>query len=239
MTKSKSLLCAILCFFIYFAQAILYSLFIGTFNMKTDTATIISNLVTLLFAAILIGNKKRAKYFGFNKIKTDSKIVLFMPMLIIPLINLLYLFNPEHSVEQNIFTLIFIGIYIGVMEELIFRSFLFRAIEERFNVKCAIAVSSVVFGLYHLVNLTAMSIELVILQVIYSAAIGVSFAVVFHISKSLFPCIIIHALTDITAFLFAEDMHITFEVIGLVITIFIAVFYCVLYAKNTKEINLK
>jgi membrane protease YdiL (CAAX protease family) len=233
--KTRSLLCAILCFFFYFAQAILYSLFMGTFNMTAEIATIISNLISLLLTVFLIRNKKRAEYFGLCMLKIDGSMVFSLPLLIIPMVNLLYILLQKYPIEQNIFMLIFISIYIGIMEELIFRGFLFRAVEEHLNAKWAVIVSSIVFGLYHLVNLTTMSMELVIIQVIYSTAIGFSFAVVFYISKSLLPCIIIHSLTDIMAFIFAYDVRFEYETIGMVIIIIIAVLYGIIYVKKIKK----
>lgn len=237
MAKSKSLLCAILSFLIYFFQAILYNLLTGSFDMRADTATIISCLFAVFFAALLINNKKRVEYFGFNLLKIDKTTLYYLPLIAIPMVNLLYLLCPERSIIQDIFICLFNGIYVGIMEELIFRGFLFRAIEERLNVKWAISVSSILFGLYHLVNLNAMPVELVIIQIIYAIAIGISFAIVFHISNSLLPCIIIHTLTDIVAFLFTTNMRYDFEIIGLVITILIAVFYGIIYAKNIIKID--
>jgi membrane protease YdiL (CAAX protease family) len=206
--------------------------------MNIYTATIISNLVSLILSAILVRNKERAEYFGLCIPKIGSNIVIFLPLLIIPMINLLYVLTPGNHIEQNIFMLVFIGIYIGIMEELIFRGFLFRAVEERLNIKWAVIISSITFGLYHLVNLTAMSIELVIIQVIYSTAIGFSFAVVFYFSKSLLPCIIIHSLTDVMAFLFTNDERFDIEIISMVIIIIIAVLYGIIYVKNNKKIKI-
>jgi membrane protease YdiL (CAAX protease family) len=93
-----------------------------------------------------------------------------------------------------------------------------------------------VFGLYHLVNLTAISVTFVIIQFIYATAIGVSFAIVFYISKSILPCIVIHALTDIISFLLVDNVKFEIESIGIVVTILIAVFYIILYSKFSKGI---
>ena len=77
---------------------------------------------------------------------------------------------------------------IGFLEEIIFRGFLFKMMEKN-NVKTAIIVSSITFGIGHIVNLLNGA-ELIptLLQVCYAIAIGYMLVMVFYKSKS----IIIH-----------------------------------------------
>jgi membrane protease YdiL (CAAX protease family) len=234
MVKTNALLCAILSLLLYLFQSILFGLLTGTFKLENNVSQIISYLFALLIIILLIRNKERAGYFGFCKIKTNIKLLLFMPILFIPLINLFYLLMPESIIAQSIFMCIAYGIYVGIIEELIFRSFLFRAIEERINYRWAIIISSIVFGLFHIVNLNSMPIEFVILQIVYAMAIGIILSIIFYITQSLLPCIIIHALTNITGFLFAENMQFEIELTGLLIFIIIDVYCIILLRKHVK-----
>lgn len=90
---------------------------------------------------------------------------------------------------------------VGFVEEMIFRGFLFRAMEKD-NVRSAILVSSVTFGLGHLLNLVNGSgAELVenLFQVTGAIAIGFCFVILFYRGGSLWPCILTHAAINISS----------------------------------------
>lgn len=92
---------------------------------------------------------------------------------------------------------------VGFVEEVLVRGFLFKAIAKD-NVKMAIIISSVAFGLGHLLNLVNGSgMELVanLCQVVGAIAIGFLFATIFYRGGSLLPCIITHsAINAVSAF---------------------------------------
>ena len=83
---------------------------------------------------------------------------------------------------------------IGFIEEIIFRGFLFKMMAKD-NVKIAIIVSSITFGIGHIVNLiNGAELFPTLMQVFYAMAIGYLFVIIFYKSKSLLPCIITHSL---------------------------------------------
>ena len=65
------------------------------------------------------------------------------------------------------------------------------------NIKSAIVVSSITFGIGHIVNLF-MGAELIptLLQICYATSIGYLFVTIFYKSKSLVPCIITHSIMN-------------------------------------------
>lgn len=233
MIKSRALACAILSLFVYLAQNVLSSLLVGTFSVSNFESMLISSLIALCFLILLIRNKERAKYYGICSLETGKEMLLCLPLFLVPMINLLYILSPD-AVGRGIATSIVAAVFTGIVEELIFRGFLFRAIEERTTPMRAIIVSSIIFGLFHFVNMTAWSIEFVVLQVINATAIGISFAIIFHITRSILPCIIIHVLTNIFGVFFVEEMMLEIEFIGMVILILIAVFYSIMFHKHRK-----
>ena len=88
---------------------------------------------------------------------------------------------------------------VGYIEEIIFRGFLYKAIEKD-NVKQAIIISAVTFGAGHIVNLlTGHGSVDTILQMAYAIAIGFAFAMFFYKSGSLIPCIITHSIVNLTS----------------------------------------
>lgn len=101
---------------------------------------------------------------------------------------------------------------VGFIEEVIFRGFLFRALEKD-NVKTAIIISSVTFGLGHLVNLinsNGMDFITNLCQVVGAIAIGFLFMTIFYRSGSLMPCILTHAAIDVAS-CFANEADLTPE----------------------------
>ena len=85
---------------------------------------------------------------------------------------------------------------VGFLEELIFRGFLFRALC-RDSVKTAIWVSSVTFGIGHIVNLlNGAALLPTLLQLCYATAAGFLFTVMVYRWGSLWPCIVTHSLLN-------------------------------------------
>ena len=85
---------------------------------------------------------------------------------------------------------------VGFLEEMIFRGLLFQAMVKN-GVRAAIIVSSVTFGIGHIVNLiNGSGAELLpnLLQVVYAIAIGFAFVMIYCKTKSLMPCILTHSI---------------------------------------------
>ena len=97
---------------------------------------------------------------------------------------------------------------VGFLEELIFRGLLFKAMC-RDNIKTAIIVSSLSFGLGHIVNLfngSGMDLVSNLCQICYAVAAGFMFVTIFHRGGSLIPCIAAHsALNALSAFAVEPD----------------------------------
>lgn len=87
---------------------------------------------------------------------------------------------------------------VGILEELIFRGLLFRAIEEDSRMQ-AIVITSVTFGIGHIVNLfnaSGMGLVLTIGQIVFAVAVGFMLVEVMLKSGSMWPCIIFHIVNN-------------------------------------------
>lgn len=87
---------------------------------------------------------------------------------------------------------------VGFLEEVIFRGFLFKALAKD-NVKTAIIISSVTFGLGHILNLfngSGMDMAANLWQIVASTACGFLFVIIFYRGCSLIPCIIAHSVNN-------------------------------------------
>lgn len=131
---------------------------------------------------------------------------------------------------------------VGFVEEVLFRGFLFKAIA-RDNIKTAIIISSVTFGLGHLLNLvngSGMELAANLFQVVGAAAIGFLFVILFYRGGSLIPCIITHsAINAISAF--ANETGLTMErrMVSNLIWLAIIVIYTIILTKTLPKIEKK
>jgi membrane protease YdiL (CAAX protease family) len=87
---------------------------------------------------------------------------------------------------------------VGFIEEVIFRGFLFRALEKD-NLRTAIIVSSLTFGLGHVVNLlngSGRTPASSAVQIIFAVLVGFVLVTIFYRGGSLIPCIVFHSVNN-------------------------------------------
>ena len=122
-------------------------------------------------------------------------------------------------------------INIGFIEEIIFRGFLFKMMSKD-NVKIAIIVSSITFGMGHIINLfNGAQIIQTLLQICYATSVGYLFVTIFHKSKSLIPCIITHSLVNSLSIFNIETSTFYISSIFLII---VPLVYAIYINKNVK-----
>ena len=92
---------------------------------------------------------------------------------------------------------------VGFLEEVIFRGLLFRAMEKD-NLKTAMIVSALTFGLGHIVNLfngSGRNPASSAVQIVFAVLVGFVLVLIFYHSRSLIPCILFHSANNmLTAF---------------------------------------
>ena len=178
--------------------------------IKIVTLPILIILSVILF--IFVKKNGLSEKYGLCKSKIPaSKMLFYIPLIVLMTINL------WRGVAMNVSPLesllrVLSMLCVGFLEEMIFRGFLFNAMVKD-GVKSAIIVSSVTFGIGHIVNLiNGSGAELLpnILQVIYAVAIGFAFVMIYYKTKSLLPCIVTHCLMNATN-TFANESTATFQ----------------------------
>jgi len=135
------------------------------------------------------------KKYGLCSPKVKARDMLYyLPLLLIVSCNAWFGLTLNMSVLESLLYVLSM-LCVGFLEELIFRGFLFKAMS-RDGIKSAIIVSSVTFGIGHIVNLfNGSGAELLptLLQVCYAVAAGYMFVIIFYRSGSLIPCILAHS----------------------------------------------
>lgn len=127
---------------------------------------------------------------------------------------------------------------VGFPEEVIFRGLLFKAIA-RGNIRSAVIISSVTFGIGHIINLfNGSGMDLVgnLCQIAFAVAAGFLPVMIFYRGGSLLPCIIVHSAIN-TIGTFANDKTVTAEmhIIHLAILIAITVAYTLVLIKTLPD----
>lgn len=175
----------------------------------------ISAIVTVALALVLylfVRKNKLNEYYGFNRLQVPGKSFLyFIPMLVLISINLWNGVRINLPLGESACYLIYM-MSVAFVEEVLFRGFLFKAISKD-SLRMAIAITSITFGLGHLLNLingSGMSMVPNLCQVVGAFAVGLLFAVVLLKGGSIWPCIMTHAAIDMVS-LWANEEGLTDE----------------------------
>lgn len=193
--EKSELLFAIACIVIYVVSASAADILSEQAGIqKIVTAPVL----TAISAVLILFVKKNGltEKYGLCKPKASaSKMLFYIPLIILLTANLWYGVSVKPSFTETALYVLSM-LCVGFIEEMIFRGFLFRAMAKN-GVKSAIAVSSLTFGIGHIVNLiNGSGAELIptLLQVIYAVAVGFTFVMIYCRTKSLVPCILTHGI---------------------------------------------
>ena len=205
----------------------------------------ISKIITLpiliAMSAILyffVRKNGLAEKYGLCKPRLPAaKMLYYIPLLVLLTANLWYGVAMNMSPPETVLYILSM-FCVGFLEELIFRGLLFQAMAED-GVKTAIIVSSVTFGIGHIVNLiNGSGAELLpnLLQVMYAVAVGFAFVMIYCKTKSLLICIITHSVFNgLSAFVNEAVMTPQRQIISGVLLAVIAGGYALYLALAVKE----
>ena len=180
------------------AYVVLFSL-ADSLSESTGIPKLYTMFLSLAMAAVLlffICKNGLTKYYGLCKVSGSWRDYLyFLPLFLISTCNLWRgIAWPENLLKEIPAVVAFT--VAGLLEELIFRGLLFKAMS-RDNQKAAIVVGSLTFGVGHIVNLlSGADFLFTLLQVVYAIAIGYLFIVIFLKSGSIVPCILTHCAVN-------------------------------------------
>lgn len=169
----------------------------------------LSVCISILIVLLLSGNKyifNCEKESFLKSMKKGWPLYIIMLFSIIPNMALSVL---EHGINKtNLITLAFYCICIGIYEEFLCRGWLQNEFIERFGndrkgVIKSIVISSLIFGLMHLSNMSVQSTFDTILQIINALAMGMLLGSIYYKSNNIWTVIVLHALWDF-GILFAD-----------------------------------
>ena len=156
-----------------------------------------STIVNAVFSFIIgfIAKNKLGKYYGLTSFPKPKQFLYFIPLFILMSVNLWTGLNINNTITEIIAFMISM-VFVGFLEEIIFRGFLYKMMAKD-NVKTATLVTSLTFGIGHIINLlNGADLVPTLMQVVYAVATGYLFVVILQKSKSLWPCIITHSVVN-------------------------------------------
>ena len=173
------------------------------------------------------------KEFQLNKPTRSAKNMFFyLPLVLISTSNLWLGIRMNLTPAALVFHILLM-LSVGFLEEMIFRGFLFEALRKK-NLKTAVIVSSLTFGAGHILNLfngSGMSLEAVLLQIVFAVSVGFLFVMVYLRSGSLIPCILSHQAINILSAFSNHQASEGCRLVGNLIEIAVILLYLLLIIK--------
>ena len=216
---------------------VLYTVSMGNLrNLGDDSPYMMIGLIVIsaLMFLFVWKNGLMGKYALSSWAKNNRAMLWFFPLWIIASMNLWSGVAAKYSVPGQIYAIVSMAL-VGFAEELIFRGFLFKAMLKDGNAKTAVIVSSVTFGLGHIMNLfTGHEFVETLIQVVFAVAYGFVVTMAFYKSGSLLPCILSHSLTDVFSLFARGDTSSLLNWAAHIVIIIMAIFYCAYLSKRVE-----
>lgn len=176
--------------------------------------TAIVGLVLTVILLLFLHKHRLLPYCGLQRVQ-GGRWAWFLPLIAVSTVNFWHGLTLREGAALYIVSMV----WVAILEELIFRGLLFRAMEKEGRT-AAVIVSSVTFGVGHIVNLL-LGAELLstALQLVEATALGFCFTAIFMVTGSLLPCILSHAFINCTSFFAAEATAAEQVVTCLIVTV--------------------
>lgn len=165
---------------------------------------------TVLF--LFIRKNGLQKRYGLCKSPVPAwRFLFYVPLVVLASGNLWNGVALNYSPTETVCRVVCM-LCVGFLEEVIFRGLLFTAIAKN-NVRSAIIISSVTFGIGHIINLvngSGMGLISNLCQIVFAVAVGFLLVTIFYRGGSLLPCILVHSAIN-TLGTFANDAGLTIK----------------------------
>lgn len=203
-------------------------------GIKFSASALFAILQAVILFSFVRSNSLMQRYGLFKSSVPANRFLYYIPLVILATGNLWNGVAMNYSLAGTVCRVASM-LCVGFLEELIFRGFLFKAMEKT-NVRNAIIVSSLTFGIGHLVNLvngSGMAFVENLCQVVFAIAVGFLFVTLFYRGESLIPCIVTHsAINSLNTFANGAGVTARQQMAHVIIMIAVAVAYTFLLIKT-------
>ena len=191
-------------------------------------------LQTVVLFTFIRKNDLQQRYGLCRPSVPAGRFLYYVPLLILASGNLWNGVAVNYAPAETVCRIVCM-LCVGFLEEVIFRGLLFTAIAKN-SIRSAVVISSVTFGIGHLINLfngSGMDLVSNLCQIVFAIAVGFLLVTIFDRGGSLLPCIIVHAAIN-TLGTFANDVDLTTEMhlLHLAVLIVITVAYTLILTRT-------
>ena len=168
-------------------------------------------LQAVILVVFIRKNHLQKRYGLCRSSVSASRFLYYGPLFILASGNLWNGIALNYSLPETVCRIVCM-LCVGFLEEVIFRGLLFTAIAKD-TIKSAVVLSSVTFGIGHIINLfNGSGMELVhnLCQIVFAIAVGFLLVTIFYRGGSLLPCILVHSAINALG-TFANDAGLTME----------------------------
>ncbi len=210
--------------------------------IKDEVILFIINLIIKVVSIFYILRYiKKEGLNQLNKEKLNKDSVKLIPLLVLCASNFFVVLFQQTSLKTNInmfniITGLVISVGVGIVEELLFRSQVLEEFLKHVSKPKALIYSSLIFGSVHLLNISSLaSIPVVLVQVFYTAFLGLVLGFVYLSSKNIILPILFHILFNfindiLVVELFSMKWDVTFFIVNLLVGL-VVVLYIIIISK--------
>ena len=162
------------------------------------SVTAVLHIVMSLVLFFWIRKNELGKKYGFCMPEVPAKRFLYyLPLILIASTAIWGGIKMQYGFPEAVLFIVSMCC-VGFLEEVIFRGLLFRAMEKD-NLKSAMLVSALTFGIGHIVNLfngSGRNLTSMFIQIVFAILVGFVLVLIFYHGKSLLPCILFHSANN-------------------------------------------
>ncbi|MBP3893339.1 MAG: CPBP family intramembrane metalloprotease [Atopobiaceae bacterium] len=168
-------------------------------NLGDDSPYMTVGLLAMALSLLrfVMRNELAGKYGLTSWPKNQARLLYLVPLWAITSGNLWGGVSPHYEGPGLVCAVISMAL-VGILEELIFRGLLFKAMLAKGSDAKAIVICAVTFGIGHIVNLLTGHLMLeTLVQIVFAVSVGFVFTLVFYRGGSLLPPMLAHSLIDV------------------------------------------
>lgn len=194
-------------------------------------------LQTAILLTFILKNHLQKRY-GLRKSPVPAwRFLFYVPLLILASGNLWNGVAVNYTPVETICRIVCM-LCVGFLEEVIFRGLLFMAIAKE-KVRSAIIISSLTFGIGHIINLfngSGMDLINNLCQIVFAIAVGFLLVTIFYRGGSLIPCILVHsAINTLSTFANEAGFTMAMQLRHIAVLIVITVAYTLILTRTLPE----
>ena len=203
-------------------------------GIEYSASAVFCVLQAVVLLSFILKNKLRERYGLCRSAVPAWRFLFYLPLIALASGNLWNGFAVNCSPAATVCRIVCM-LCVGFLEEAIFRGLLFVAIAKN-NIRSAVIISSVTFGVGHIINMfngSGMDLVNNLCQIVFAVAVGFLLVTIFYRGGSLIPCILVHSAIN-TLGTFANDTNLTtkMHLLHLAVLIVITVAYTLILTRT-------